>query len=166
MKPGLTLHEGHPAGCDPREMTRDELRAASHEPMSPLEALRAHCIDCCAGQAKEVALCPMVDCPAWPFRMGTDPWRKPASPARREAARRTMAKLNARRNRRGIVPSSTAPDHGAEPSPAADLTPAPTWATGREALAQETVIYRSSGAGRGRGVETPGEAADLSMVVA
>ena len=165
MKPGLTLHEGNPAGRDPREMTQDELREAGHEPMSPLEAVRARCIDCCAGQAKEVGLCPAVDCPAWPFRMGTDPWRKPASEARREAARRTMAKLNARRNRGGTVPSPTAPEHGAEPSPASEPTAAPTWATGGGALARETVLHRPNGAGRDRDGEELREPADFPMVV-
>jgi hypothetical protein len=166
MKPGLIPHEGHPAGRDPREMTQDELREAGHEPMSPLEAVRARCIDCCAGQAKEVAVCPAVGCPAWPFRMGTDPWRKPASEARREAARRTMATLNARRNRCGTVLSLTPPEHGAEPSPAADLTPAPTWATGRGALVRETVLHRANGAGRDRDGEELREPADFPMVVA
>src|ERR1700736_1798976 len=80
----------------------------SYEPMNPLQALRARCLDCCAQQPKDVALCPAVGCPSWPFRMGTHPWRKPASEARREAARRTMAKLNARRNRGGAEPSPTA----------------------------------------------------------
>jgi hypothetical protein len=70
MKPGLKLHQGHPAGRDPREMTQDELREAGHEPTSPLRALRARCLDCCGHQEKEVALCPAVDCPSWPFRMG------------------------------------------------------------------------------------------------
>ena len=126
MKPGLTLHEGDPAGRDPRKMTQDELRKAGHEPMSPLQALRARCLDCCAQQPKDVALCPAVGCPSWPFRMGSDPWRKPASEARREAARRTMAALNARRNRGGTVPSPTTHEHGAEPSPAREPTAAAT----------------------------------------
>src|SRR5215469_17810389 len=101
MKPGLKLHQGHPAGRDPREMTPDDLREAGHEPLSPLQALRAHCLDCCGYEEKEVALCPAVKCPSWPYRMGTNPWRKPASEARRAAARRTMTALNARRGKRG-----------------------------------------------------------------
>jgi hypothetical protein len=43
MRAGLKLHQGSPAGRDPREMTQDELREAGHEPMSPLQALRARC---------------------------------------------------------------------------------------------------------------------------
>jgi hypothetical protein len=166
MKPGLTLYEGHPVGRDPREMTQDEFRAAGHEPMSPLQAIRARCLDCCAQQPKEIAVCPAVGCPSWPFRMGTDAWRKPASEARREAARRTMAKLNARRNRGGTVPSPAGVEHGAEPSPAADPTPAPTWATGAGAQARETVLHRANGAVRARDGEELREPADLPMVVA
>src|SRR5580700_8821463 len=109
IKPGLNkLNGGHPVGRDPREMTSDELREAGHEPMSPLQALRAHCLDCCGDQTKEVALCPAVNCPSWPFRMGTDPCRKPASEARREAARQVMAGLNSRRRSRdGTAPCAT-----------------------------------------------------------
>src|SRR5882724_3318681 len=145
MKPGFTLHEGEPAGRDPRKMTQDELREAGYEPMSPLKALRARCLDCCAQQPKDVALCPAVGCPSWPFRMGSDPWRKPASEARREAARRTMAALNARRNRGGAEPSPTAPEHGAEPSPEREPTADPTWATGRVYQVQDTVMHRANG---------------------
>src|ERR1700730_3789077 len=161
MKPGLTLYEGHPAGRDPREMTQNELREAGHERMSPLEAQRLRCIDCCAGQAKEVALCPAVECPSWPFRMGTDPWRKPASEARRDAARRTMTALNARRNRGGAIPSIPPPDHGTGPSPASEPTATPTWDTGGGSRTPETVEHRTDGAGHGGDVETPGEPADF-----
>jgi len=101
MKPGLELRGQFPVGRDPREMTPDGLKAAGHEPMSPLQAIRAHCLDCCAHQANEVALCTAVKCPSRPFRLGTDPWRKPASDARREAARRSMVQINARRRERG-----------------------------------------------------------------
>jgi hypothetical protein len=111
-----------------------------------LQAIRAHCLDCCAYQEREVALCPAVKCPSWPFRMGTDPWRKPASEARREAARRTMAALNARRNRGGTEPPPTAPEHGTEPSPEREPTVAPTWATGRVDQVQDTVMHRANGA--------------------
>src|SRR5215831_18606846 len=100
MKPGLKLYKSHPVGRDPRQMTREELRKVGHEPMSPLPALRARCLDCCGEQEKEVALCTAVKCPSWPFRMGTNPWRKPPSEARREAARQAMTNLNARRQKR------------------------------------------------------------------
>lgn len=94
MKPG-TEHsetEGAPVGRDPREMTRDELRALGHEPMSPLDALRLRCIDCCAGSKHEVRLCVSTNCPSWPFRLGTSPWRDPPklSEEQREASRERL----------------------------------------------------------------------------
>jgi hypothetical protein len=152
MKPGLRLYGGGPVGRNPREMTQDELREAGHEPMSPLEALRKRCLDCCGQQAKEVALCPAVGCPSWVFRMGTDPWRKPASEARREAARRTMVKLNVERRKRNGGPSASPPDHGTAASPAPGSGVAPTWATAREDRTPETGLHREKKDGRwGRG---------------
>lgn len=41
---------------------------------SPLAAIRARCVDCCAGCAKEVELCDAKNCPSWPYRFGVDPW--------------------------------------------------------------------------------------------
>src|SRR6516165_4339707 len=149
MKPGLKMHHGHPAGRDPREMTQDELKAAGHDPMSPLQALRARCVDCCGYQEKEVALCPAVECPSWPFRMGTDPWRKPASEARREAARKAMTALNARRQKGdGTEPSASPSNDGIAPSPAVGSDAAPTWATGRVDRDPNTVLHRAEKNGR------------------
>lgn len=74
-------------GRDPREMTQDELRALGHERMSPMEVIRARCLDCCAQQPTEVRKCTSVACPSWPFRMGKNPWRE-VSEAQREAGRR------------------------------------------------------------------------------
>ena len=74
-------------GRDPREMMREELEAMGHEPMSPMEAIRAKCLDCCAGSAHEVRCCVAMTCPSWPFRMGKSPWRAPISEERREALR-------------------------------------------------------------------------------
>jgi hypothetical protein len=150
MKPGLELCGEHPVGRDPRQMTRDELQAAGHEPMSPLQALRARCLDCCNYQEKEVALCPAVDCPSWPFRMGTDPWRKPASHARREAARRTMEMINARRRPKGDDPGSSAgpQSHGTTPVVAAGSGAAPISAPGRIDRSPDTERNRENGGGR------------------
>jgi hypothetical protein len=149
MKPGLKLYQGHPAGRDPREMTRDELRAAGHEPRSPLQALRARCLDCCNYQEKEVALCPAVDCPSWPFRMATDPWRKAASQARREAARRTMTRLNARRRKQDGSEACASPsDSGIAPSSAEGSEVSPTWVTARFDRAPKSELRREESEGR------------------
>jgi hypothetical protein len=50
LKPGLELRGKHPVGRDPREMNPEELGEVGHEPMSPLQAIRAHCLDCCVHQ--------------------------------------------------------------------------------------------------------------------
>lgn len=38
-----------------------------------MRAIRAKCLDCCCFSAKEVALCPALDCPLHLFRMGKRP---------------------------------------------------------------------------------------------
>ena len=80
-------------GRDPRLMTAGDLRAVGLEAMSPMEAIRAKCLDCTAGSAHEVRCCVAMACPSWPFRMGKNPWRVPATEAQREASRRNAAKM-------------------------------------------------------------------------
>ncbi len=41
--------------------------------LRPLKAIRAKCLDCCAGQVKEIRLCPLTQCALWPYRMGKRP---------------------------------------------------------------------------------------------
>ena len=41
--------------------------------MTPMKAIRAKCLDCCCGQAKEVRLCPVQKCPLYPYRFGKRP---------------------------------------------------------------------------------------------
>lgn len=78
MKPH---HEPHPDGTtggrDPRHMTPTDLEACGLKRQSRGDALRAKCLDCCAGSVAEVRRCALIDCALWPFRMGTDPWREP-----------------------------------------------------------------------------------------
>ncbi len=76
MKLGLEISAtGQAIGRDPREMAPEDLKAVGHNRKPVLQALRERCIDCCAGSPQEVRLCVAVACAAWPFRMGTDPWR-------------------------------------------------------------------------------------------
>lgn len=84
----------HFVGRDPRRMSLAELRDMGHDAMSPIAAIRAKCLDCMAGSADEVRKCMAMACPSWPFRMGKNPWRAPASEARREASRRSAARLH------------------------------------------------------------------------
>lgn len=62
-------------GRDPREMAPEDLEALGHVRKPVLQALRERCVDCAGGSVHEVRLCVAVACVAWPFRMGTDPWR-------------------------------------------------------------------------------------------
>jgi hypothetical protein len=41
---------------------------------TPLQAIRAKCLDCSNRLKSEVTECPIKDCPLWPMREGKDPW--------------------------------------------------------------------------------------------
>ena len=43
------------------------------ERMTPLKAMRAKCLDCCAGSRHEVAHCCIENCPLYPYRFGRRP---------------------------------------------------------------------------------------------
>lgn len=76
MRPGLEFSpEGQAIGTDPREMLPSDLEKLGHVRKPVLQAIRERCVDCCAGSTQEVRYCVAVACAAWPFRMGTDPWR-------------------------------------------------------------------------------------------
>lgn len=60
--------------------------------MTPVKAIRAKCLDCCCGSAKEVRLCPVYDCPLYPFRMGHNPnIRRKYTDEQREAMAERLA---------------------------------------------------------------------------
>ena len=44
--------------------------------MTPLKAIRAKCLECSAGSAKEVRVCPIPDCALYQYRFGHNPKRK------------------------------------------------------------------------------------------
>jgi hypothetical protein len=76
-------------------MSAEELIALGHAQISPMEAIRAKCLDCTAGSSNEIRLCVAVTCPSWPFRTGKNPFRAPRSEAQLEASRRAAARLHA-----------------------------------------------------------------------
>ena len=41
--------------------------------LTPIKAIRAKCLDCCGGDKQEVRMCPVSDCPIFPYRMGHRP---------------------------------------------------------------------------------------------
>ena len=96
--------KGTVIGRDPRKMTRAELEAVEHKPMSPLKALRLKCLDCCCGSPRDVRSCVAVDCPSWPFRMGKSPWREP-----RKLSDEQRAQMAARLRR---LRSASVPERG------------------------------------------------------
>jgi hypothetical protein len=51
-------------------------RLAGHEQISPVQAIRRKCLDCCGHQVSEVKLCEAVTCALWPFRAGRHPYTK------------------------------------------------------------------------------------------
>ena len=62
---------GKPPGDVPSQILSLKFRA-----QNPLKAIREKCLDCCCATAAEVRKCVAVDCALWPFRMGTNPFRK------------------------------------------------------------------------------------------
>jgi hypothetical protein len=51
-------------------------------PLRPLKAIRARCLDCCAGSSHEVRQCVVYACALWPYRLGKRPV-KPSTPHER-----------------------------------------------------------------------------------
>ncbi|MEZ0002049.1 hypothetical protein ABIA18_003846 [Sinorhizobium fredii] len=49
-------------------------KAAGHEQMSPLQAIRRKCLDCCCNQPSEIRACEAVNCALWPFRASVHPY--------------------------------------------------------------------------------------------
>ena len=44
--------------------------------LTPVKAIRAHCLHCCGYSPKEVRLCTVESCSLYPYRMGHCPGRK------------------------------------------------------------------------------------------
>lgn len=44
--------------------------------MTPMQAIKAKCLDCTCGQREEIKLCPIKNCPLYDFRLGNNPNRK------------------------------------------------------------------------------------------
>ncbi len=66
-----------------------EFLSLAYRAQNPVKAIRAKCLDCCCAQADEVRKCVATDCPSWPFRMGTNPFRKKPVLSKAERQRRT-----------------------------------------------------------------------------
>lgn len=62
-------------GVDPRELESEDF-PRYHSGRNRVQAIRAKCLDCCGDNAAEVRRCTAIECPLWPYRMGTNPFRK------------------------------------------------------------------------------------------
>ena len=67
--------EGELIGKHPGEVP-SEILSLNFRAQNPQKAIREKCLDCCCGNAAEIRKCVAVDCSLWPFRMGTNPFRK------------------------------------------------------------------------------------------
>ena len=64
---------------------------------SPVKAIRKHCLEC-AGSSKEVTLCPIQECPLYPFRYGKNPFHSRTwTEEQRQAVAERFAKAQRRR---------------------------------------------------------------------
>lgn len=48
--------------------------------LTPVKAIRAHCLECSNQQPSEVRDCHLTACPLWPYRMGKNPNRAGMGP--------------------------------------------------------------------------------------
>lgn len=80
---------------------------------TPMKSIRLKCLDCCAGSANEVRLCPCKECALWPYRYG----RRPATVARKEAARLAGERVASH------MVGETKPVKGENPRPRTSKTP-------------------------------------------
>jgi hypothetical protein len=67
--------EGELVGKHPSDVP-SQILSLNFRAQNPLKAIREKCLDCCCGNAAEVRKCVAVNCPLWPLRMRTNPFRK------------------------------------------------------------------------------------------
>ena len=96
---------------------KEDPKSRGHQPMPVLKAIRAKCLDCSGGIQSEVRDCLVRRCPLYPFRMGKNPWRAPASEGQRQKAARIAIAAKNRRSNRGNGPTDGEPVPTRESSP-------------------------------------------------
>jgi hypothetical protein len=72
--------------------------------MTPIQAIRAKCLDCMCGQTNEVKACPSSGCSLYPFRLGKNPHRtgREMTPEQRELARKVLAEAREKRGQNSV----------------------------------------------------------------
>lgn len=90
------------AEIEDTELEDAETEDGNTKVMTPMKAIRAKCLDCCAGQYSEVKMCPCTTCPLYDFRLGKNPNRKPRNltEEQREALRERARKAQAARKKK------------------------------------------------------------------
>jgi len=58
--------------------------------LPPLKAIRKHCLECVGNCRDDVRTCTGTDCLLWPYRFGTNPFRKTMAEAERTKRGKTM----------------------------------------------------------------------------
>lgn len=58
----------------PRKPDKADMIALGHVRRPLLQTIRAKCLDCCVGNAAEVARCTVDTCSLFPYRFGTNPF--------------------------------------------------------------------------------------------
>ena len=68
--------------------------------MTPIQAIKAKCLDCCCGSRSEVVICPVKDCSLYPFRLGKNPniAHRTMTDEQRQAAAERLARVRAAKN--------------------------------------------------------------------
>jgi hypothetical protein len=89
--------EGELIGKHPGDVP-SQILSLKFRAQNPLKAIREKCLDCCCENAAEVRKCIAVDCPLWPFRMGTNPFRKKRELSRQQKHERSERLRKARRS--------------------------------------------------------------------
>jgi hypothetical protein len=79
-------------GRDPHDLTLADFAALGHHKRPPLDVIRQNCIECASGRPATVRTCQLTQCPAWPYRLTYDPFRKPMSEELRKAAGERLRK--------------------------------------------------------------------------
>lgn len=88
MTGGFNYEDRHPD-----DYSTEELEGLGHTKTPLLKVLRTYCRGCCAGNLAEVRRCHISRCELWPYRMGTNPLRPPATPKQRQKSRERMRQL-------------------------------------------------------------------------
>lgn len=52
--------------------------------LTPIKAIRQHCLSCSNGSSKEVKICVIPECPLYPYRLGKNPNRKKRTLSQKE----------------------------------------------------------------------------------